>query len=532
MSLHQLANHLQSAGRGEDKVLVHMTPKEVHGLQQLAMAHGGSLTINPETGLAEAGFLSSMLPMLAGAAAMFVPGLQGLGAGWIGAGIGGLTAISTGSLQKGLMAGLGAYGGAGLAGGLMQAGAAGAAGAAGTGSAGLGAAGAGAGVAPLAPVATTAANTVAPVAADAVATGAANTASGFGAGSNVNYMAQQFAQPINAQATSVLANAATPVQAVNAVPNIAGTDVNFMSKAYAQQAQALPAGSMQSTPMLSDWEKAKAGFGNVTSSGKNAWEFVKDNPGAFLGAGTALAQGMQKDFKPTEQNQGMIRPYEFTYGSTGADTQPYSGSAERTYFNPVFTAKTPYKAPGPEYAADGGLMGLSYAMGGATLALPDRPPIEEATMNQSIGRNNTYPMANQRAAVYSSPINRPMMQEVIDPSGGPEVDPYTGEPKFAGGGMTEGHLGGYSDGGRLLRGPGDGVSDSIPAVIGNKQPARLADGEFVIPARIVSELGNGSTEAGAKRLYAMMDRVQKARGKTTGKGRVAVNSRADKHLPA
>jgi hypothetical protein len=100
-----------------------------------------------------------------------------------------------------------------------------------------------------------------------------------------------------------------------------------------------------------------------------------------------------------------------------------------------------------------------------------------------------------------------------------------------GGGL--GSLGSYSDGGRLLRGPGDGVSDSIPATIGRKnQPARLADGEFVIPARIVSELGNGSTEAGAKKLYAMMARVQRARGKTTGKNKVAANSRADKYLPA
>jgi hypothetical protein len=100
-----------------------------------------------------------------------------------------------------------------------------------------------------------------------------------------------------------------------------------------------------------------------------------------------------------------------------------------------------------------------------------------------------------------------------------------------GGGL--GSLGSYSDGGRLLRGPGDGVSDSIPATIGRKQqPARLADGEFVIPARIVSELGNGSTDAGAKKLYAMMDRVQRARGKTTGKNKVAANSRADQHLPA
>jgi len=110
------------------------------------------------------------------------------------------------------------------------------------------------------------------------------------------------------------------------------------------------------------------------------------------------------------------------------------------------------------------------------------------------------------------------------------------QQQFAMGGLPEVqnfNLGGYSDGGRLLRGPGDGVSDSIPATIGhNKQPARLADGEFVVPARIVSELGNGSTEAGARKLYAMMDRIQADRKKSVGKGKVAVNSRADKHLPA
>jgi hypothetical protein len=113
-----------------------------------------------------------------------------------------------------------------------------------------------------------------------------------------------------------------------------------------------------------------------------------------------------------------------------------------------------------------------------------------------------------------------------------DIDSYMDTPiDAANGGIMHG-LGGYSDGGRLLKGPGDGVSDSIPAVIGNKQPARLADGEFVIPARIVSELGNGSTEAGARKLYAMMERVQATRKKSVGKGKVAVNSKSDKHLPA
>jgi hypothetical protein len=104
---------------------------------------------------------------------------------------------------------------------------------------------------------------------------------------------------------------------------------------------------------------------------------------------------------------------------------------------------------------------------------------------------------------------------------------------YAMGGDVMGYgLGGYSDGGRLLRGPGDGVSDDIPATIAGKQPARLADGEFVIPARIVSELGNGSTDAGAKRLYAMMDRIQDGRKKTIGKKNIAKDTKAKKHLLA
>ena len=99
---------------------------------------------------------------------------------------------------------------------------------------------------------------------------------------------------------------------------------------------------------------------------------------------------------------------------------------------------------------------------------------------------------------------------------------------MADGGISD--LGSYSDGGRLLKGPGNGVSDDIPATIAGKQPARLATNEFVIPARIVSEIGNGSTDAGAKALYDMMDRVQNDRKKSMGKGKFAVDSKASRHL--
>jgi len=99
---------------------------------------------------------------------------------------------------------------------------------------------------------------------------------------------------------------------------------------------------------------------------------------------------------------------------------------------------------------------------------------------------------------------------------------------YASGGKTY-NLGSYSDGGRLLKGPGDGMSDDIPATIGGKQEARLADGEFVVPADVVSGLGNGSTDAGAKHLYKMMDKVRHAR---TGRKSQAKQIKGEKFVPA
>jgi hypothetical protein len=83
--------------------------------------------------------------------------------------------------------------------------------------------------------------------------------------------------------------------------------------------------------------------------------------------------------------------------------------------------------------------------------------------------------------------------------------------------------------GGYLNGQGDGMSDSIPATIEGKQPARLADGEFVIPADVVSHLGNGSSKAGSKRLYAMLDKVRKAR---TGNKKQGKQINPSKYMPA
>ena len=95
---------------------------------------------------------------------------------------------------------------------------------------------------------------------------------------------------------------------------------------------------------------------------------------------------------------------------------------------------------------------------------------------------------------------------------------------FAGGGSVQ-----YAAAGKLLRGPGDGMSDSIKANISGRQEARLADGEFVIPADVVSHLGNGSTEAGSRKLYKMMADVRRAR---TGKRKQAPAIKAKKYIPS
>jgi hypothetical protein len=267
-----------------------------------------------------------------------------------------------------------------------------------------------------------------------------------------------------------------------------------------------------------------AGLSNLapTASGLTGMEKL----GLGLGATSLLSlmgsQNQPKLSSTTGTSPSYIRPY--TYSSTqneptGIYPDPYASAQydpagnpildtrERDYFTQNFTAGEPYKA------ANGGLM----AAGG---------PVERMSqMNTAINpQGGMYPQGMIDKTQYALPTQRPTSMEVLD---------AMPQRMYAAGGDVQGYnLGGYSDGGRLLKGPGDGISDDIPAVIGDRQPARLADGEFVIPARIVSELGNGSTDAGAKRLYAMMDRIQTERKKTVGKDKIAKDSKARKHLPA
>ena len=158
-----------------------------------------------------------------------------------------------------------------------------------------------------------------------------------------------------------------------------------------------------------------------------------------------------------------------------------------------------------------------YQQGGQTTAEMNTtkaatpPPV--TTMDMLIAKKNEEEMASQGI-----------------PAG---INIEAVKAQAANAGMAEGGIAELTpDDGKMLNGEGDGVSDDIPATIEGEQPAALSDGEFIVPARIVSELGNGSSDAGAEKLYAMIDRIQAARKQTMGNDKqYAKDTNAERFLP-
>jgi hypothetical protein len=303
-------------------------------------------------------------------------------------------------------------------------------------------------------------------------------------------------------------------------------------------------------------------FGNLGGSG-GIGNFLSQNKGALTGG--ALGGMFAPGPKPPSPEQGNIREFDFNPG----ERNPLFGNPGESYYTADRGFTEGAVIPVEDYdKANGGIIAL--AEGGAPGIEMQRYARPVRTVDPAVAAYNAQIMerANQQYNVnlrpgpnqvpgsvgYVAPVPRAKKEPVEytdlintkkdgDIDEVPQIDYFnhsTGDSGEKNGGrITQRYNQGgisslrtYSDGGQLLRGPGDGVSDSIPARIGSRQPARLADGEFVVPARIVSELGNGSTDAGAKRLYGMMDRVQKNRKKTVGKGKVAVDSKAHRMLPA
>ena len=372
MSLHTLAQHLQSAGRGDDKVLVHMTPHEVSGLQSLAMAHGGSLTINPETGLPEAGFLSGILPMLAGAALTVGTGgaINPLTASML---VGGAGAVATGSLQKGLMMGLGAYGGAGIATGLGGAAAAGA----------------------------SAAASAAPTAAAAPVTYAGGTP--FTAAMPAAAAPAVAAPAVAAGMPPAAGTAFTPAAPAATPPVVTPTAVNPV----AQGAPGVESNIMNRLKTMGG--NVSKLFGSDEADKQFRDQFLKENKFPLMGAGIAALSLSREEQKMPQEPGGGYQTFNPTYNRIAQSGGQYQAGAY-----PSMTGER-------RYFADGGLAGL---------------PVEQMSQQASVGANTNYPMANIRQYGYAVPKNVPQSANVFKPMDYQNVDPYTGEQKLAGGGLA------------------------------------------------------------------------------------------------
>lgn len=466
------AAQARSQGRGSDTMLVHMDPSEVKGLQALAMAHGGSLTINPDTGLPEAGFLKKILPMVIGAALTPLTGgvINPMTAGLI---VGAGYTAATGSLKKGLMAGLSAYGGAGLTQGLAAAGA----------GAGAGEAAAGFTPVPSAP-------TVTP---DVVAN------------PGVDMTVQTPMPSVPPPSQGILAQSPSAPQF---------TPVPSAPSGLASAVQAAPpAATTGPLTMGQQFQTVGRGLENVVSMGPEGTAareaFMKAAPtGTLPSVGTSLLSAVTPEPEKPATSPAYEYDYQYDWNKqAGAFNPPASsgaGSAERRYFDPTYTLLEKKRIT----AAGGGLMGLSQ--GGYSF---DRQDDEQGYAEGGYKRPKARSLTGEGFYKFAQDRKDSSMEASV-------------EQNFAKGGLGAASK---SLPPRFLEGAGDGMSDSIKASIGGVQEARLADGEFVVPADVVSHLGNGSSKAGAKKLYAMMDKIRKAR---TGRERQAPEVNAAKYMPA
>lgn len=244
-------------------------------------------------------------------------------------------------------------------------------------------------------------------------------------------------------------------------------------------------------------------------------------------AGASLAQG-------ATPAAGSVVGGSFVPAAAPLQSVPMTGLQQMgAGFNAVTSSPGALGSFAMDQAKNIGMVGIGALGAGSTM----NPQEQTITTESETDTSNPY-----TAEWYIDPATGQRRTHAVRAAeGGPMFSDYDAadvgsDGGYAPGGVATyalgggiGDLGSYSDGGRTLRGPGDGVSDSIPATIEGKRPARLADGEFVIPARAVSELGNGSTEAGSKQLYKMLDRI--AAKRKSGKG-LAYQANPKKLLPA
>jgi hypothetical protein len=516
-------------------MLVHMSPSEVAGLQGLAMAQGGSLTINPDTGLPEAfklgGFFKSLLPTLVGAmtGGAGLPLYAGIAAG---AATGALTNKNN-RLLGAITGGLGGYSGFGIGSAAKAAGAA----------------------VPKSIAATTPykGGFVNPeVATGTGFGGAATTGADLAQNANILNNANQFGLTNSSLAG---ASAGMPIEQALATSQPIGMANVFNSTA--------------STPTyMGNLSTAGRGVGEIFSGNQAAIDAYTKAIGADSAMGalgkTMLPVGGAAVFGGLEESDIYGKPMQraeaekydpYARLDLGTDTG-LRLVAKGGYIDGYATGGTIqsggirdlYGTPDNQPTISPGLSGfglgrlnnlageqamsqaqtLGYAEGGvASLELPDPSKTAPAPENlESMIINETAKtnmLENQLNNMTSNALNTGNIPTqnyapgvLSNVAASMQNQPVPPQASFVQN-LTSARTG-YAKGG-YLNGAGDGMSDSIPATIEGKQPARLADGEFVIPADVVSHLGNGSTKAGSKRLYAMLDKVRKARTGTKKQGK-------------
>jgi hypothetical protein len=644
---HQSSQGLASLGRNGDSMLVHMSPSEVAGLQGLAMSQGGSLSINPHTGLPEAfslgGFFKSLLPTLVGGIASMIPGMQFASYPML---TGILAGSATGALTNknkllgAITGGLGGYSGAGIMGAGKAAGTAmGGAETAGsiasntpyqggwvnpetaTGAGFGGAATTGADLAQNNAIINNAAasgmtnsgisgasagtslekalasgnqigmanvnNFTAGVKPDPTFLGnMGNAFKGMGGAATGNQAAiDAYTKGIGAEsAMGALGKTALPIGGAAITGGLEPSDlygepVQNASKdekydpysrlnlnqdtglrlvakggainSYAQGGTIAAGGinnlyGSNDDQVNTNLSRDGYGIGRLnTLASQESLNNAKtlgyaeggvanlELPDPTVAAAQPIAPeaSVLNEVAKTQENENQLRSLGIgSLGSGNVPTNNYAPGSLATIASAMKNQNVP-----PEASFVQNLTGArtGYAEGGEThMNLNDLPTLNVNTGVSSLSAP-TIPdgqhsdLYNRFYAIYGDKLNTPTQ------SSGPNSANITSFGDFLNraiplGGMARGGNGSFARGG-YLDGQGDGMSDSIPATIEGKQPARLADGEFVVPADVVSHIGNGSSKAGSKRLYSMLDKVRKAR---TGHTKQGKQIKPEKYMPA
>jgi hypothetical protein len=497
--MHSVANKLAQYGRGGDDTLVHMNKAEVAGLNALNHAvNNRPLSKNPVTGMTEAMDLTDILAGLGigiaaaltgGAAAAAAPMLLGATAGAAGgAGALGLGALAGAATGAGLNAGKAAIKGD------QDIGMAAAFGAGSGALGGLGGA-AGAGNAAVAEgTGNVAAQNISNVAKDTITPGLTDSATqGLGSlsptatGTNILGDTSKFITPDFATGTVPTDGATQGLGSLSPTAtgtNILGDTSKFITPDFAT-------GTVPTDG---------AGFAGLPADLANP---NLANPDVSFG--DAMRQsytGLKDTITHPMQHQGMLAAQ---VGAAGLeDSYKQQGLNEQEGARQANEIVGQYRKAGimpselPKGLTDIASRRKSFAAGGTIRDVQGLGAIPTGYINQQ-PMQNFYPqsMIPQAQPLQST---QPIRHEVIGYADGGQV----------GYGYAEGgDVGGGDEG--LLHGPGTGQSDGIAGLIEGEQgqePVRLADGEFVVPADVVSALGDGSTKAGAKALYDMLDRIR------------------------